>query len=247
MWQMEVKSLREIWSFFGCRQFCALNGGEIYAKYDEIESYVKSRWLSAPSRGENHGKESEVEREHEIRELAKETLAGNKLAEQQLCQCVSDLVIPSLRRMLAWSARNDIEDALQQTLAVILARNARDLSDQERIRAPVSWIFGVAANVCRNIRREARKRSQNEILAGETVGSLPDRRQQEDWERIEQFAKQLPPKLSLIVWMLVRDGEARASIRTALNISDGQYDHAMRTIRARFRAWWSTDVERRQK
>ena len=142
------------------------------------------------------------------------------------------------------SSREEAEDAVQHTFL-----NAyRSLRSGTRPRAEAAWMFAIAANVCRERRRSAWRRSRIEVVSDD--GLVGDRaapeRSHEELSGVADALAELTPNQRRAILMREWQGLSYREIATELSLSEGAVEtlifRARRSLarkldRSRGRVW----------
>ncbi len=127
----------------------------------------------------------------------------------------SPLVLATCRRGLHSAA--DADDAFQATF-LVLARSAAKIRHRQALGA---WLYGVATRVCLRMRRDAARRSTQELLetAGETMDPLDELLARHDEMVVDEELRRLPSALRDPLVLRYLGGKSNTEVARQLGLS----------------------------
>ncbi len=140
---------------------------------------------------------------------------NDEAAFRQLVDRHAPLVLGACRRGLHCAA--DADDAFQATF-VVLARSAGKIRNREALG---SWLYGVATRVCLRMRRDAKRRSTQELMdpLAELVDPLDELLARHDEMVADEELNALPNSLRAPIVLRYLAGQSNADVAKQLGIT----------------------------
>jgi RNA polymerase sigma-70 factor, ECF subfamily len=138
--------------------------------------------------------------------------------------------------------RASLDDAAQELWVVVHRRLA---SFEGRSKAK-TWLFGIAVNVARNQRRQARRHPPMDIPRSELRSPEPDaeslREGREAWRRVESFLETLDDERREVFVSCLLEGLSASEVAELTGLGVLIVYNRVRSLRRSFRTW----VERQE-
>jgi RNA polymerase sigma-70 factor, ECF subfamily len=130
-----------------------------------------------------------------------------------------------------------LDDAVQEVWITVHRR----LADFEGRSGLETWLFGIAVNVQRNLRRTERRRAEVVPLPRVLISHLADpvleREAQEAWTMVEAFLTTLDDVRRAVFVASLLEGMTPAETAEATGLEVSAIYHRVRSLRESFRTW----------